>query len=326
LTTVGKRAALWIQDFMTALEAVDHVLYDVLKLRGCKGTTGTQESFMKLFDGDHAKVKELDEIVAKQMGWQRGTFPITGQTYPRMLDVQVMDALKYVGIAAYKFAQDMRMLQSFKELEEPFEKSQVGSSAMAYKRNPMRSERVDSLARMVVTAYNQVAGENATAQWFERTLDDSAAKRIFVPDAFMALDEVLKICANVASGIVVNKAVIAKRVREELPFMATEEILMKAVLNGGDRQELHELIRQHSMEAGRRVKEDGADNDLCERIAKDPSFGLSIEEIESALNPRNLCGRAPEQVDEYLEEFVWPIIEAAKKEEIFINLDIEVKI
>lgn len=310
LTTVGKRATLWIQEFVDNLAELDYII-DNLKLLGCKGTTGTQESFMKLFDSDESKIKELDNSIAKEFGFS-GVCPVSGQTYPRSLDAKVLDVLTHVALSCYKFANDMRLLQHDKELEEPFEKSQIGSSAMAYKRNPMRSERICSLSRYIANEARN-ATDTAMVQWLERTLDDSANKRLCVPEAFLSTDAILILVGNVADGIVVNKAVIAKRVAEELPFMATEEILMHCVKAGGDRQKLHEQIRIHSMEAGKQVKEEGKANDLLERIANDSEFGMSYAEIEKILNPLNLCGRSVHQVEEYLKDCVYPILEKYSK-------------
>lgn len=305
LTTVGKRATLWIQEFLENFKETDNIIEN-LKLLGCKGTTGTQESFMKLFDGDEQKVKLLDRKIAEKFDF-KGVFPVSGQTYPRSLDAKVLNLLSNIAISANKFAQDLRLLQHDKEIEEPFEKSQIGSSAMAYKRNPMRSERSDSLCRFVVNSARN-ATDTAMNQWLERTLDDSANKRICVPDSFMALDSILILCANISDGLVVNKGVIKKRVEAELPFMATEEIIMSCVNNGGDRQELHERIRVHSMDTTKAIKDEGKENDLVFRIANDPIFNLTVADIEKILNPSNLCGRASNQVEEYLEKHVNPIL------------------
>ena len=296
LTTVGKRATLWMQDLLLDLETIDFLLAHK-RLRGVKGTTGTQASFLELFGGDHEKCKRLDALVAEKLGCP-SCFAVTGQTYPRKIDAQVLAALSGIAQSAHKFSSDIRILQNMKEIEEPFEKNQIGSSAMAYKRNPMRSERMASLARYVMTdALNPAI--TAGTQWFERTLDDSAGKRLSVPEGFLATDAVLQIWLNVASGLVVYPKVIEKHVMAELPFMATENILMDAVLRGGDRQQLHERIREHSMAAGRRVKEEGADNDLLSRIAADPAFGLTQEQLNGILRPRDYVGRAPEQTAEY---------------------------
>ena len=296
LTTVGKRATLWMQDLLLDLETIDFLLAHK-RLRGVKGTTGTQASFLELFGGDHEKCKRLDALVAEKLGCP-SCFAVTGQTYPRKIDAQVLAALSGIAQSAHKFSSDIRILQNMKEIEEPFEKNQIGSSAMAYKRNPMRSERMASLARYVMTdALNPAI--TAGTQWFERTLDDSANKRLSIPEGFLATDAVLQIWLNVASGLVVYPKVIEKHVMAELPFMATENILMDAVLRGGDRQQLHERIREHSMAAGRRVKEEGADNDLLSRIAADPAFGLTQEQLNGILRPRDYVGRAPEQTAEY---------------------------
>lgn len=309
LTTVGKRATLWIQDLLMDLEDIDYQLSKA-KLLGCKGTTGTQASFMELFDGDHAKCRELDKKIAEKMGYD-AVFPVSGQTYSRKLDSQILSVLSGVAQSAYKFSNDIRLLQHLKEVEEPFEKNQIGSSAMAYKRNPMRSERIGSLARyVIVDALNPAI--TASTQWFERTLDDSANKRISVPEAFLAVDAILNIYMNVADGLVVYPKVIRQRIMSELPFMATENIMMDAVKKGGDRQELHELIRAHSMDAARVVKEEGGANDLVDRIVADPKFGLTREEIEKTLKPENFTGRAGKQTEEFLAEYVKPVLEANK--------------
>ena len=305
-TTVGKRATLWMQDLLMDLEDVEFQLSRA-KLLGCKGTTGTQASFMELFDGDHEKCKALDDKIAQKMGFN-SSFAVSGQTYPRKLDSQMLNVLSGIAQSAYKFSNDIRLLQHLKEIEEPFEKSQIGSSAMAYKRNPMRSERIGSLARYIIAdALNPAI--TASTQWFERTLDDSANKRISVPEAFLAADAVLSLCINVVDGLVVYDKVIYKHFMEEIPFMATENIMMDAVKKGGDRQDLHEKIRVYSMEAGRKVKMEGEKNNLCELIAQDPAFGMTLEEINSVLKPENFVGRAPEQVDDFLNDCVNPILE-----------------
>jgi len=305
LVTVGKRACLWIQELLMDIEDIDHAIAN-MKLLGSKGTTGTQASFLNLFDGDHEKVKKLEQLIADKIGF-KNVFAVTGQTYSRKLDSRVLNVLSGIAQSAYKFSNDMRLLQSMKEMEEPFEEKQIGSSAMAYKRNPMRCERISSLARyVIVDALNPAI--TASTQWFERTLDDSANKRISVPEAFLATDAILNIYINVASGLVVYPKVITKHVMDELPFMATENIMMEAVKRGGDRQELHESIREHSMDAGKRVKVDGESNDLIERIAKDPLFGMSLEELNSVLEPKNYIGRCPEQVVEFIENEVNPIL------------------
>lgn len=309
LTTVGKRATLWIQDLLMDLEDVDFLLSKA-KLLGSKGTTGTQASFMELFDGDHAKCRELDRKIAEKMGYN-AVFPVSGQTYSRKLDSRMLSVLSGIAQSAYKFSNDIRLLQHLKEIEEPFEKNQIGSSAMAYKRNPMRSERISSLARyVIVDALNPAI--TASTQWFERTLDDSANKRISVPEAFLATDAILNIYMNVAEGLVVYPKVIHQRIMSELPFMATENIMMDAVKKGGDRQQLHELIRRHSLEAAKVVKEEGKPNDLIDRIADDENFGLTREEIEKTLQPENFTGRACRQTEEFLDECVKPVIEANK--------------
>lgn len=310
LTTVGKRACLWLQDLWMDLQDVEYVLSGK-RLRGVKGTTGTQASFLNLFEGDHEKVNELNKKVAQKMGYGK-TYPVTGQTYPRKLDSQVLNLLSSIAQSAYKFSNDIRLLQNLKEIEEPFEKSQIGSSAMAYKRNPMRTERISSLARYVLcTALNPAI--TASTQWFERTLDDSANKRISVPESFLCIDAILGVYMNVMDGLVVYPKVIHQRVMSELPFMATETILMEGVKKGGDRQELHEKIRIHSMEAGKRVKLEGEANDLIERLLKDPAFQMSREEIYGILKPENFIGRAAEQVDEFIDEYIQPILDKNKE-------------
>lgn len=310
LTTVGKRASLWIEDLLMDLEDVEHQLNKRL-LRGVKGTTGTQATFLSLFDNDHEKVKELDRLVAKKLGYEN-SYPVTGQTYPRKLDAQFLQVLSGVAQSAYKFSNDIRLLQNLKEIEEPFEKSQIGSSAMAYKRNPMRTERISSLCRyVIINSLNPAI--TASTQWFERTLDDSANKRISVPEAFLAIDAILEIYMNVVDGLVVYPKVIRNRIMSELPFMATEMILMEGVKRGGDRQELHELIRIHSMEAAKQVKMEGKPNDLIERIIADDEFKMTEEEILAILEPENFVGRAPEQVTEFVQAYVEPILEANKR-------------
>lgn len=309
LTTVGKRACLWIQDLLMDIEQVDFEI-DKLKFLGVKGTTGTQASFLELFNGDTEKVKALDDMVTKRMGFD-GYFPVTGQTYPRKLDSRILNVLSQIAQSAYKFSNDLRILQSMKEIEEPFEKGQIGSSAMAYKRNPMRSERISSLARfIIVTALNPAI--TSSVQWFERTLDDSANKRITVPEAFLACDGILNLYANIADGIVVYEKVINQHIINELPFMATENILMEAVKLGGDRQELHERIRIHSMEASRMVKQEGKTNDLIDRICNDPVFNLDKQDVLSILKPENFIGRSVQQVEEFIGQYVDPIIEDNK--------------
>ncbi len=319
LVTVGKRATLWIQELLMDLEDLDHTIEN-MKLLGSKGTTGTQASFLSLFDGDHEKVKKLEQLIAEKVGFKK-VFAVSGQTYSRKLDSRVLSVLSGIAQSAYKFSNDMRLLQSMKELEEPFEEKQIGSSAMAYKRNPMRCERISSLARyVIVDALNPAI--TASTQWFERTLDDSANKRIAVPEAFLAVDAILNIYINVASGLVVYPKVILKHVMDELPFMATENIMMEAVKNGGDRQELHEQIRKHSMDAGKRVKVDGESNDLIERIAADSLFGMSLEAIKSVLEPKNYIGRSPEQVVEFIENEVKPVLEGAEISDVQVELKV----
>lgn len=309
LTTVGKRATLWMQDLVIDIENIDFVLAK-LKLRGVKGTTGTQASFMNLFEGDEEKIKSLDTYVAEKMGFEK-SYGVTGQTYPRKIDSIILNTLSEVAQSAYKFSNDLRLLQSIKEIEEPFEKHQIGSSAMAYKRNPMRSERMSSLSRtVIVNALNPAI--TAATQWFERTLDDSANKRISVPEAFLALDGVLNLYINIAESMVVYDKVIAKHVNEELPFMATENIMMECTKRGCDRQELHERIRKHSMAAAKRVKGEGLSNDLIERIMADDYFKLTKEEILDIIDPLKFIGRAPSQVVEFIDEYVTPIINENK--------------
>ncbi|MDK2902224.1 MAG: adenylosuccinate lyase [Clostridiales bacterium] len=305
-TTVGKRACLWIQDLLMDLGQLDFIM-DNLALRGAKGTTGTQASFLTLFDGDHEKVKALDQLIAEKMGF-KDTFAITGQTYPRKLDSNVINVLSGIAQSAYKFSNDIRLLQHLKEIEEPFEEKQIGSSAMAYKRNPMRSERIGSLARHVLTTALDPA-ITASTQWLERTLDDSANRRIVIPQSFLAVDAILLLYINVADGLVVYPAMIERHLREELPFMATEYILMEAVKRGGDRQELHERIRRYSVQAGRQVKEEGKPNDLINMIASDPVFSLSRQEIDAIMDAKNFVGRAPQQVVEFIGENVRPVLE-----------------
>ena len=306
LVTVGKRASLWMNDLLLDLEEVDHRI-STLKLLGSKGTTGTQASFLELFNGDHEKVKEMERKIAKEMGFD-GVVPVSGQTYSRKMDYSVLSVLSGIAQSASKFATDMRLLCHLKEVEEPFEKNQIGSSAMPYKRNPMRCERICSLARYVIVDAGNPAVTSAT-QWFERTLDDSANKRISVPEAFLAVDAILNIYRNVASGLVVHPKVIEKHVLEELPFMASENIMMDAVVRGGDRQELHERIRVLSQEAGRNVKDLGLSNNLIDLIAADPAFGMTKEELTAHLEPSRYIGRCPEQVEEFLTEAVQPVLE-----------------
>lgn len=320
LTTVGKRACLWLQDLIIDLGEVDHVIAS-LRFRGVKGTTGTQASFMNLFEGDEEKVKKLDELVSSEFGFK--PLMISGQTYTRKFDSIIMNCLSLIAQSAYKFSNDLRLLQNLKEMEEPFEKDQIGSSAMAYKRNPMRSERMGSLARYVIVDSLNPAITHST-QWFERTLDDSANKRIAIPEGFLALDGVLKLYANITENMVVYNKIIERRINSELPFMATENIMMEAVKKGGDRQELHELIREHSMEASRQVKKLGLENDLIERIKSDDRFGLTKEEIDEIINPRNFIGRAPSQVTEFIEAEVDPILNSMGDETEDLSETIEV--
>ena len=310
-TTVGKRATLWINELMLDLEDLDHVI-STMKLLGSKGTTGTQASFLELFEGDHAKIRKLDSLIAEKMGF-RECFPVSGQTYSRKVDTRVLNVLAGVAASAHKFSNDIRLLQHLKEIEEPFEKSQIGSSAMAYKRNPMRSERIASLANYVMADVMNPAITSAT-QWFERTLDDSANKRMSVPEAFLAVDGILDLYLNVVDGLVVYTKVINKHIMAELPFMATENIMMDAVKAGGDRQELHEKIRQLSMQAGRRVKEEGLDNNLLELIAADPAFNLTLEDLQKSMNPSLYIGRSKDQVEEFISENISPVLDKYKDE------------
>ena len=304
-TTVGKRATLWLQDLLMDLEDVEYQLSKA-KLLGSKGTTGTQASFLELFDGDRQKVKKLDHLIAEKMGYQ-DCFAVSGQTYSRKLDSQMLSILSGIAQSAAKFSNDIRLLQHLKEVEEPFEKTQIGSSAMAYKRNPMRTERMASLARYVMVDSLNPAITAAT-QWFERTLDDSANKRISVPEAFLAVDGILNLYVNVTDGLVVYPKVIDQRLRKELPFMATENIMMDAVKRGADRQQLHERIRVHSMAAARVVKEEGGENDLLERIAADEAFGVTLEELAGIVRPENYVGCAPQQTEEFITETVEPLL------------------
>ena len=305
-TTVGKRATLWLNDLVMDLGDLDYVL-STLKLLGSKGTTGTQASFMELFEGDHEKCKALDRKIAEKMGFD-GCYPVSGQTYSRKVDSRVLNVLSGIAQSAHKFSNDIRLLQHMKEVEEPFEKHQIGSSAMAYKRNPMRSERMASLANYVMTdALNPAI--TAATQWFERTLDDSANKRISVSEAFLATDGILELYMNVSKGLVVYPKVIEAHLMAELPFMATENIMMDAVKAGGDRQELHERIRVHSMAAGKVVKEEGKPNDLLDRIATDPAFNVTREDLDKVMKPENYVGRAPEQTAEYLRDVIKPILD-----------------
>ena len=309
-TTVGKRATLWLQELLMDLEDVEYQLSKA-KLLGSKGTTGTQTSFLELFEGDHEKCKALDKKIAQKMGYN-SCFAVSGQTYSRKLDSQFLNVLAGIAASAHKMSNDIRLLQHLKEVEEPFEKSQIGSSAMAYKRNPMRSERIASLSRYVMVDALNPAITSAT-QWFERTLDDSANKRLSVPEGFLAIDGILDLCLNVVDGLVVYPKVIEKRLRSELPFMATENIMMDAVKAGGDRQELHERIRELSMEAGRTVKVEGKDNNLLELIAADPAFNLTLEELEKTMEPSRYVGRAKEQTEVFLAKTVQPVLDAHKE-------------
>ncbi|MDE6853294.1 MAG: adenylosuccinate lyase [Lachnospiraceae bacterium] len=306
-TTVGKRATLWLQEFLMDLEDVDYVL-STMKLLGSKGTTGTQASFMELFDGDEEKVKKLDQIIAEKLGFD-ACFPVSGQTYSRKLDTRVANVLAGIAASAHKFSNDIRLLQHLKEIEEPFEKNQIGSSAMAYKRNPMRSERIASLSRYVMADVTNTMFTSA-GQWFERTLDDSANKRISIPEGFLATDGILDLLLNVVDGLVVYEKVIEKRLMSELPFMATENIMMDAVKAGGNRQELHEKIRTLSMEAGKNVKELGRENNLLELIAADEEFPMNLEELQASMDPAKYVGRAPSQVQEFIENEVQPVLDA----------------
>ena len=306
LTTVGKRATLWMNELLMDMENLEYQL-SVLRPRGVKGTTGTQASFMELFDNDESKVKELDRLVAREMGFEK-SIPVSGQTYSRKVDAYILNALSGVAQTACKFATDLRILMSFEEMEEPFEKNQIGSSAMPYKRNPMRSERICALARYVIQDAVNPAMTAAT-QWFERTLDDSANKRIAVSEAFLAVDAILELFINVTGGLVVYDRVVRRRVMEKLPFMATENIMMEAVKRGGNRQELHEALREHSHAAARKVKLEGGQNDLIDRIVADPMFPLTREEIEEQMAPEKYIGRAPSQVVEFINEEVAPMLE-----------------
>lgn len=306
LTTVGKRACLWLQDILMDYESLEYQL-SMLKLLGVKGTTGTQASFLTLFNGDHEKVKQLDKKVVNKLGYEN-SFSVTGQTYPRKLDSQVMNVLSGIAQSAYKFSNDIRILQHLKEIEEPFETQQVGSSAMAYKRNPMRSERISSLARYAITtALNPAI--TASTQWFERTLDDSANKRITMPQIYLTVDAILTLYVNILEGLVVYEKVICKHINEELPFMATETILMEAVKKGGDRQDLHEKIRVYAMETARNIKEKGLHNDLLEKIIKDPCFLLDDQEIKDIMNAEKFTGRSAQQVTEFIEDDIEPILQ-----------------
>lgn len=309
-TTVGKRATLWLQEFMMDLEDLEYTLSS-LKLLGSKGTTGTQASFLELFDGDHETIEKIDGMIANKLGFEE-CYAVSGQTYSRKVDTRVLNILAGIAASAHKMSNDIRLLQHLKEVEEPFEKNQIGSSAMAYKRNPMRSERIASLARFVMVDALNPAITSAT-QWFERTLDDSANKRLSIPEGFLAIDGILDLCLNVVDGLVVYPKVIEKRLRSELPFMATENIMMDAVKAGGDRQELHERIRELSMEAGRNVKVNGLENNLLELIANDPAFNMTIEELDKAMDPAKYTGRSKEQVDSFIKNVVNPVLQANKE-------------
>lgn len=319
-TTVGKRAALWLMELKLDYDDICYII-DGMQLLGSKGTTGTQASFLELFDGDHDRIKKLDKIIAKNMGFS-GCYPVSGQTYSRKVDYRVLNILAGIAASAHKFSNDIRLLQHLKEIEEPFEKNQIGSSAMAYKRNPMRTERIASLANYVMVDALNPAITTAT-QWFERTLDDSANKRISVPEAFLAIDGILDLYMNVVDGLVVYPKVIERRLMQELPFMATENIMMDAVKAGGDRQELHEKIRTLSMEAGKNVKEKGLENNLLELIAADPAFNMSLEELKSTMDPAKYTGRAKEQTEEFIRDVIQPILDE-NKEVLGMKADIKV--
>ena len=309
-TTVGKRATLWMQEFLMDLEDLNYVL-STMKLLGSKGTTGTQASFLELFDGDQETIDKIDPMIAKKMGFEK-CYPVSGQTYSRKVDTRVLNILAGIAASAHKFSNDIRLLQHLKEVEEPFEKSQIGSSAMAYKRNPMRSEKIASLSRFVMVDAMNPAITSAT-QWFERTLDDSANKRLSIPEGFLAIDGILDLCLNVVDGLVVYPKVIEKRLRSELPFMATENIMMDAVKAGGDRQELHERIRELSMEAGKNVKVEGKENNLLELIAADPAFNMTLEDLQKTMEPSKYTGRAEVQVNAFLKNVVQPVLDDNKE-------------
>ena len=309
-TTVGKRATLWMQEFLMDLEDLNYVL-STMKLLGSKGTTGTQASFLELFDGDQETIDKIDPMIAKKMGFEK-CYPVSGQTYSRKVDTRVLNILAGIAASEHKFSNDIRLLQHLKEVEEPFEKSQIGSSAMAYKRNPMRSERIASLSRFVMVDAMNPAITSAT-QWFERTLDDSANKRLSIPEGFLAIDGILDLCLNVVDGLVVYPKVIEKRLRSELPFMATENIMMDAVKAGGDRQELHERIRELSMEAGKNVKVEGKENNLLELIAADPAFNMTLEDLQKTMEPSKYTGRAEVQVNAFLKNVVQPVLDDNKE-------------
>lgn len=319
-TTVGKRATLWLMELTLDYDDICYLI-DSMKLLGSKGTTGTQASFLELFDGDNEKIKKIDKLIAKKMGFT-DCYPVSGQTYSRKVDSRVLNVLAGIASSAHKFSNDIRLLQHLKEVEEPFEKSQIGSSAMAYKRNPMRSERIASLSRYVMSDLMNPYITAAT-QWFERTLDDSANKRLSIPEAFLAIDGILDLYMNVADGLVVYEKVIEKHIMAELPFMATENIMMDAVKRGGDRQELHEKIRTLSMEAGRNVKERGLDNNLLELIAAEPSFNITLEELKKQMDPSKYTGRSKEQVEDFLKEVIRPILEENKA---LLGLEAEINV
>ena len=319
-TTLGKRASLWLNELLLDFEQLEFQISQ-MKLLGSKGTTGTQASFMDLFEGDTDKVKALDKKITEKMGYT-DFYPVSGQTYSRKVDTQVLFVLSGIAQSAAKFTNDLRLLQHLKEVEEPFEKNQIGSSAMAYKRNPMRSERISSLARYVMADVMNPTITAAT-QWFERTLDDSANKRISVAEAFLATDAILELYINVADGMVVYPKMIEKHLMAELPFMATENIMMEAVKRGGDRQELHERIRVHSMDAGKIVKQDGGENDLLERIANDPAFGVTLDQLKAIMKPELYVGRAPQQTEEFVENFIKPITE---KYSDLLGMNVEIKV
>ena len=319
-TTVGKRACLWLQEFLLDMEDLEHVI-STMKLLGSKGTTGTQASFLELFDGDHDTIDKIDPMIAQKMGFE-ACYPVSGQTYSRKTDTRVLNALAGIAASAHKMSNDIRLLQHLKEIEEPFGKNQIGSSAMAYKRNPMRSERIAALSRFVMVDAMNPAITSAT-QWFERTLDDSANKRLSVPEAFLAVDGILDLCMNVVDGLVVYPKVIEKHLMSELPFMATENIMMDAVKKGGNRQDLHERIRELSMEAGRTVKVEGKDNNLLELIAADPEFNMTLEELQETMDPSKYVGRAKEQVDAFIANHVKPILEA-NADLLGVNVEINV--
>ena len=319
-TTVGKRATLWLQEFYLDLEDLDHVL-DNMKLLGSKGTTGTQASFLELFDGDQETIDKIDPMIAQKMGFKE-CYPVSGQTYSRKVDTRVANVLAGIAASAHKMSNDIRLLQHLKEVEEPFEKSQIGSSAMAYKRNPMRSERIASLSRYVMIDALNPAITSAT-QWFERTLDDSANKRLSIPEGFLAIDGILDLCLNVVDGLVVYPKVIEKRLMSELPFMATENIMMDAVKAGGDRQELHEKIRTLSMEAGRNVKVEGKENNLLELIAADPAFNMTLEDLQKTMEPSRYVGRSKEQVEAFLMNVIRPLLEENKE---FLGMKAEINV